>query len=66
MAGGTGKIEATISCGAANAPVNAGGEATEGAGKKERGKRPLVLWDGIEVGVGGGGAEGGSGLDQLH
>jgi hypothetical protein len=68
--GGAGRLEAVTSGGAANTTVHAGGEAAKRAGEKEGGERPLLLRDRVEVGGGGGGevdgAEGSSGLDQLH
>ena len=68
--GGAGRLEAVTSGGAANAAVNAGGEAAKRAGEKEGGERPLLLRDRVKVGGGGGGevdgTEGASGLDQLH
>ena len=68
--GGAGRLEAVTSGGAANAAVNAGGEAAKRAGEKEGGGRPLLLRDRVKVGGGGGGevdgTEGASGLDQLH
>jgi len=67
---GTRRLEPVTSGGAANATVNAGGEASERAGEKEGGRGPLLLGDRVKVGRGGGGkvhrAEGASGLDQLH
>ena len=67
---GTRRLEPVTSGGAANATVNAGGEASKRAGEKKGGRGPLLLGDGIEVGWGGGGkvdrAEGASGLNQLH
>ena len=47
---GTRRLEAVTSGGAANATVNAGGEASERAREKEGGRGPLLLGDGIEVG----------------
>ena len=68
--GGAGRLEAVTSGGAANAAVNAGGEAAKRAGEKEGGERPLLLRDRVKIGGGGGGevdgTEGASGLDQLH
>ena len=68
--GGAGRLEAVTSGGAANAAVNAGGEAAKRAGEKEGGERPLLFRDRVKVGGGGGGevdgTEGASGLDQLH
>ena len=68
--GGAGRLEAVTSGGAANAAVNAGGEAAKRAGEKEGGGRPLLLRDRVKIGGGGGGEvdgkEGASGLDQLH
>jgi hypothetical protein len=66
--GGAGRLEAVTSGGAANAAVNAGGEAAKRAGEKEGGRRPLLLRDRVKVGGGGevDGTEGASGLDQLH
>ena len=68
--GGAGRLEAVTSGGAANAAVNAGGEAAKRAGEKEGGERPLFFRDRVKIGGGGGGevdgAEGASGLDQLH
>ena len=68
--GGAGRFEAITAGGTANATVHAGGEATERAGEKEGGDRPLLFGDGVKVGGGGGGevdgTEGASGLDQLH
>jgi hypothetical protein len=66
----TRRLEPVTSGGAANATVNAGGEASERVGDKEGGRGPLLLGDGIEVGGWGGGKvygeEGASGLDPLH
>ncbi len=66
---GTGRLKAVTTSGA-NATVHAGDGATERAGEKEGGKRPLFFGDWVEVGGGGrgevNGAEGASGLDQLH
>ena len=53
--GGAGRLEAVTSGGAANAVVNAGGEAAKRAGEKEGGERPLLLRDRVKVGGGGGG-----------
>ena len=46
--GGAGRLEAVTSGGAANAAVNAGGEAAKRAGEKEGGERPLLLRVGEE------------------
>ena len=48
--GGAGRLEAVPSGGAANAAVNAGGEAAKRAGEKEGGGRPLLLRDRVKVG----------------
>ncbi len=48
--GGAGRLEAVTSGGAANATVHAGVEAAKRAGEKERGERPLLLRDRVEVG----------------
>ncbi len=68
--GGAGGLEAVTVGGTTNATVHAGGEATERAGEKEGGERPLLFGDGVKIGGGGGGevdgTEGASGLDQLR
>ncbi len=55
---------------ASHAPVDPRGEAAEGSGDEKGRVRPLFLNHGVEVGGKGGsevnGAEGASGLDQLH
>ena len=48
--GGAGRFEAITAGGTANATVHAGGEATERAGEKEGGERPLLLRDRVKVG----------------
>ncbi len=48
--GGTGRLEAVTSGGAANAMVHAGGEVAKRAGEKEEGERQLLLRDRVEVG----------------
>ena len=48
--GGAGRLEAVTPGGAANTTVHAGGEATERAGEKEGGERPLLLRDRVKVG----------------
>jgi hypothetical protein len=48
--GVAGRFEAVTAGGTANAPVHAGGEATERAGEKEGGGRPLFFGDGVKVG----------------
>jgi hypothetical protein len=67
---GARRLQPVTSGGAADTPVNAGGEATARTGEKEGGRGPLLLGDRVKVGRGGGGkvhrAEGASGLDQLH
>ena len=68
--GGAGRLEAVTSGGAANAAVNAGGEATKRAGEKEGGRRPLLLGDRVEVGRGRegkvDGAEGSGSFNELN
>ncbi len=48
--GGAGRLKAVTAGGAANATVNAGGEAAEKAGEKEGRERPLLFGDGVKVG----------------
>jgi hypothetical protein len=68
--GGARGLEAVTASGTANATVQSGAETSEGAWEKEGGRRPLLFGYGVKVGGGGGGkvdgAEGASGLDQLH
>ncbi len=68
--GGTRRLKAVTSGGAANSAIDAGGEASVRAWDEEGGRGLLLLGDGVKVGGREGAemhrAESASGLDQLH